>query len=673
MASNANSAYLFSGIGELDQSTGRIVPFNLSEENSYFSTGIFMISDESGTFSVGGDRLHIYSHADAVGTVSISTRQATTVLSSRDIPWGVNNSGMFPGRRNLPFGPYNGTYVSRFTTFSGGGSANFGHGVTIADGKLFWVAKGMLGAVEHGDGPLGHVIPPLDGDPVFPAQPSIGVPDPSELEEYVLEVEEAIPDWTEVSDLRTRLEAEVAGLISGERYAPFFLLSGKSHGRFFFADPSEELYVLSISLPYLSPALQTQVRTYLSDVLTQHDDDVFRPAYSTGYPVAEGRRRERYEAFGTDHWRACQESANCRPRVPPLEERLYHLWAYAHYTGDWNAIESNWHGIRDQMHSAIDPNEPESLLDSRGGVSLNRRVASLIAHTRMAEHLEDQDEFLWGLDAATRGLAARIEFEESHRPGYGEWIGERRWPDYYEYFVETSWSGGGHIPRYLGLTPEIGRALRDYAGEDVRIQDTFIGTVVPAQYLSWSFPVGRNEQFTNSPSQALEVYLAKALIMLEDSETLRHYVSTPWSHGDLYYIQKLALAIRASTVEPNKAVTPHLGNAGDVLTYTITLVGTGAPMTVTDPIPNGAVYVPGSASLALQGVGTLHADAAQIRWTGVLTQNTALGITFGVTVGVTEPAAIRNSAAVSDGTVSYELSATVIVNSLPVYLPAILK
>lgn len=660
---NANSAYLFSAIGELDQDAGRIIPFNLAEENSYYRTGIFMISDEPGVFSVGGDRLYIYSHADSVGSVSLSTHEAAMVFSSRDIPWGVGSSGVFPGQRNLLFGPYDNNYTERFTPFSGCCS----HAVTIADGKLFWVANGMLGAVEHGDGPQGSVTPPLDGDPVFPPELSISIPDPSELEEYVLEVEEYTPDWTKVSDLRARLEAEVEDLISGDRYAPFFLLSGKNNGRLFFADPSEELYVLSISFPYLSPALQAQVRAYLAETITQYDP------LRDQYPVEEGRRRERYEALGIDNWQACQEDWYCSPRVPPLEERLYHLWTYAHYTGDWSFIEDNWQAIRDRMHGEIDPNDPESLLASRDDVSLNRRVSSLIAYTRMAGHLGDQDEYQWGLDAATKGLAARIEFEDSHRPQYGAWIGERRLPAHNEYFMETNWGQGGYIPRYLGLTPEIGHALRDYAWEDMQLQDTFIETVVPAQYLSWSLAVGRNEQFTSSPTQALEVYLAKALIMQEDSETLRQYVNIPWCRGDLYYIEKLVLAIRASAAELDKAVTPHVVDYGDVLTYTITLVGTGGPMTVTDPIPAGTIYLSGSARQAPAGVGTLNVDAEQIRWTGTLTQDFSLDITFGVTIAVTAPTVIQNIAFVYDGETTSELSATVIANGYETYLPVIVK
>jgi uncharacterized repeat protein (TIGR01451 family) len=525
----------------------------------------------------------------------------------------------------------------------------------------------MLGAVEHGDTPHGDITPPLDGDPVYPPDPSIDVPAPSELEDYVLEVEDHTPDWSKVSDLRARLEVEVEELISGERYAPFFLLPGKSDGKFFFADPSEELYVLSISFPYLSPTLQTEVRAYLADIIAQYD------LLWGQYTVEEGQRRERYEAFNTDMWRVCQDDPNCGARVPPAEERLYHLWAYAHYLGEWSFVESNWQTIRDLMHDAIDPNDPESLLAGQGSASINRRVASLIGYARMAEHLGDQDEYRWGLDAATKGLAARIEFEETHRPEYGEWIGERNWPDYYEYFAETNWSRGGYIPRYRGLVPEIGQALRDYAWEDMQIQDTFVETVMPAQYFFYSLAVGRTELFTNDPSQALEVYLFKALVMREDSEGLRQYVDVPWCRGDLYYVEKLALAIRASSAQPKKTVTPSRADYGDTLSYTITVIGTGAPMTITDPIPTGTVYVPNSVGQSPESVGTLSTTAEEIRWTGTLTESSSLNVTFGVTVTVTEPTMIRNSAIVDGGTASYELSVAVIVNGLEVFLPIILR
>lgn len=426
-----NPVYLFSAIGELNQSSGEIIPFNLVQENNYYSTAIFMIGDEPGIFSIGGDRLYIYSHGDSVGSVSLTSHEAAPVMLSRDIPWGVGHGDFFPGQRNLPFGPFGNDYRARFAVFAGGGSAPFETSVVIADGKLFWNAQGMVGAVEHGSDFNGKVSPPLDGAPVYPSTPAVNVPSPSDLEEYVLYVEEYNPDLMAVSDLRARLEAEVSDVISGEPYAPFFLLTGKGYGQFFFADPSEELYALSISLPYLSSGLQAQVKAYLAQRAAQYNP------LTSQFPVDEGKRREHYRVVDTDNWQACQEYWDCKPRVPPLEERLYHLWAYAYYTGDWSLVENSWSTITSQVHANINPDDPASLLHSMYNDSINRRVSALIAYTRMAEYLGDQTEYVWGLGAATRGLQARISYEETNRPGYGEWIGEKEAGK----FMSTTWGG----------------------------------------------------------------------------------------------------------------------------------------------------------------------------------------------------------------------------------------
>jgi|GEM_PF-2807449 len=655
-------AYLFSAIGELDQSTGKIVPFNLAQENNYWGTGIFMISDEPGIFSIGGDRLYIYSHGDSVGSVSITSHEATPVMLSRDIPWGVGHDDFFPGQRNLPFGPFGNNYSARFAVFAGGGSAPFETSVVIADGKLFWNTLGMVGAVEHGSGTGGEVSPSLGGAPVYPPIPTVNIPSLSDLEGYVLNIEKYTPNLMSVSDLRARLESDISDLISGEPYAPFFLLTGKGYGRFFFADPSEELYALSISLPYLSSDLQTQVKAYLAQRVVQYNP------LTSEFPVDKGRRRERYRIIDTDNWQACQEYWDCKPHVPPLEERLYHLWAYAYYTGDWGLVENNWDTIKNRVHATINPDDPANLLGSMYKDSINRRVSALIAYTRMAQHLGDQSEYAWGLNAAAKGLQARINYENNNRPGYGEWIGEKDSGK----FVSTTWSDGGKIVRYSDLIPEIGRVLRDYAWGDMQNQDTFIETAAPAQYLTWSFAIGRTEQFTNLPSQAYEVFQAKALIMDEDTNTLRRYLSVPWCAGDLYYIEKLVLAIRASSVSSGKSVSPAVVEYGDTLTYTITVVGTGGSVTVTDQIPAGTAYITDSARRE-PTIGTLEASSAGITWAGVLPEDTILRIVFSTKVIVEQPSAIFNRASVQDGAQSQEFTAVAIANGYKAHLPLILK
>jgi|GEM_PF-6439224 len=84
-----------------------------------------------------------------------------------------------------------------------------------------------------------------------------------------------------------------------------------------------------------------------------------------------------------------------------------------------------------------------------------------------------------------------------------------------------------------------------------------------------------------------------------------------------------------------KTVSGNLHPTGP-LTYTVVLYNSLAAITatttMTDPIPAGVVYRPGSASV--QGGGTLLADTAGITWTGSVTGGQKITVTFGVSLTV---------------------------------------
>jgi hypothetical protein len=98
--------------------------------------------------------------------------------------------------------------------------------------------------------------------------------------------------------------------------------------------------------------------------------------------------------------------------------------------------------------------------------------------------------------------------------------------------------------------------------------------VIPGQHLAWSFIPNRGEIFSNLLPQSREVFLAKALIMDEDAETLRDYLSYPWCKGDLYYVERLVYTIRAlGFPSPTDIATP-------AMTSTPASVSTSTPMPV---------------------------------------------------------------------------------------------
>lgn len=126
------------------------------------------------------------------------------------------------------------------------------------------------------------------------------------------------------------------------------------------------------------------------------------------------------------------------------------------------------------------------------------------------------------------------------------------------------------------------------------------------------------------------------------------------------------------TLEPSKSASPHVPRYGDVLTYTLLVVGEGGTLTVTDTIPDGTTYVEGSARRE-PPIGLFTAGPTEVTWMGVLTTGMPLQVTFVVTIAVTETAIILNRAQVYDGEETTELTAMTIANGFAVYLPIVLK
>jgi uncharacterized repeat protein (TIGR01451 family) len=138
--------------------------------------------------------------------------------------------------------------------------------------------------------------------------------------------------------------------------------------------------------------------------------------------------------------------------------------------------------------------------------------------------------------------------------------------------------------------------------------------------------------------------------------------------------------LSGSTKEANgTTVSP-----GDVLTYTIVVSNTGtedaSAASLSDPIPEHTTYVTGSAQTDPPGSGVLTETASAVEWSGSVTANEAVTLTFQVTVNpdVAEGTGITNTVAISDEVCGpYYREVTVLVEAPPppheLYLPLILK
>jgi hypothetical protein len=122
----------------------------------------------------------------------------------------------------------------------------------------------------------------------------------------------------------------------------------------------------------------------------------------------------------------------------------------------------------------------------------------------------------------------------------------------------------------------------------------------------------------------------------------------------------------------NKQVWPVTVTNGDIVTYTLSWLGTGQPMTMTDTLPNG-LSDPGPISHS-SGQASHDPVARQVVWTGTPTVGQAVTVTFPVTVQVDGPLALRNTAILTASN-EYVSSATAstIVDGHSLYLPLVIK
>ena len=126
---------------------------------------------------------------------------------------------------------------------------------------------------------------------------------------------------------------------------------------------------------------------------------------------------------------------------------------------------------------------------------------------------------------------------------------------------------------------------------------------------------------------------------------------------------------------PQKTASPRGVDYDDAVTYTIVLQNLGVPTTatvdLTDIVPEGLAYVPGTLD-ATSGVPD-DTDAPTLRWSGTLEAGPVITITYDATVATYESEAITNSAVIaSAGYGPVTVTATILANPHRHYLPVVL-
>jgi uncharacterized repeat protein (TIGR01451 family) len=490
--------------------------------------------------------------------------------------------------------------------------------------------------------------------------------------------------------------------------------------------------VLAEAYPHLPSTQQAQLKRYLSrfvaDTLLNADHYAYR-RYCTHFGqegVYVGDENCLNDGKVTASW------LTNNPNLVGM--RLYALWAYANATGDWGAIEAHWSLITQQFQKFVDAYDPalgfcdfEEWLSGR--LNIGVQIGAAQAVRDMAAYLGHHDTKVQADALLINLLDGRVALADfvSHLYDIGalEPARLRLNPDG---TINNDDIMGPDSPYNNALIP-YRAALRDrstdpsqvnwWDGDKYRIDAGIMFMTYPAlsgyfplcsemtarlrtdlldetRYYVNSYEVNNpwwwmsdlahhttcgGEHLYHSPTLAWTLFQVKARVLQEDWHTLVRQLPEPVSFNsryDLYRLQNLVTLLDIRLLNPvddsRKEVTPVTAEHGDTLTYTLTIIGSGRPMTVTDSIPAGTSYVTGHASVN-PGVGRLVANPSQIMWTGTVTEFMPFQIAFQVRVEASLPVVIRNTAELElEGDANtYDLQAVAIANGLKYYLPLSLK
>jgi hypothetical protein len=201
---------------------------------------------------------------------------------------------------------------------------------------------------------------------------------------------------------------------------------------------------------------------------------------------------------------------------------------------------------------------------------------------------------------------------------------------------------------------------------------------------SWVYPITEHVDWPGNPynwnaAQAVaEAYAqgrpVSVAIYGSDSDQHSSKYLTSSETGDWNVTGRPSLTVvwGQSQAVLNKQVWPTSVSNGDIVTYTLTWLGSGQLLTTTDTLPNG-LSAPGPIS-ASSGDAIYDPVERQVVWTGMPPAGQAVTVTFPVTVQVDGPLALRNTATLTaNDTHMSSDTALVIVDGYSTYLPLIMK
>ena len=252
-------------------------------------------------------------------------------------------------------------------------------------------------------------------------------------------------------------------------------------------------------------------------------------------------------------------------------------------------------------------------------------------------------------------ISATLTLHQFGNPGGGSW-GEPT-PSYLQVLtIDRDWSEGALTWNTAPL------ALENVSGEWVDPLPEYGGD--PGVPRTWNISRATAEAYQSGGPLRLAIYSADW-----DYQSGRYFWSS--DHDDWHPEARPTLTVvwGEPAAKINHAVSPAVTSGGEIVTYALSLLGSGNPLTLTSDLP-AQVSAPRTIQVNGGGVANYNGNTHRVEWVGTPGAGHSVTLTFPVTV-MSDGPRVLDSVAVLTNSIGITTSATAsfLVDPYQVWLP----
>jgi hypothetical protein len=327
------------------------------------------------------------------------------------------------------------------------------------------------------------------------------------------------------SDMVGRLQEEIQKVLNAGRLTPqraYYADVGTGEEYWQYMQPGRIITTLAWAYPYLTPAQQTSVKSYVAGELA---DATHAPWAASPMPVTSGTTRRELSPLNRVTFFTPGFATN-----QPSVHTIYGLWLYGWRTGDWALIQGYWSTIK-SMYSAR---------SAQGDIY--GTMGAHVAMARLADKFGDSATRTTALSNLQTQLISGLTLSNIESR-----VSSKYWPEMY-----TSRRAPGVYQgwMFLNLSPEVGRYLHDNVSAATLARNTSGKSQYPLWWLRIPsyFTRWTGDEGIGIPTEMMGMVMpVERWVAQTGASALADYMrSGPTAIGDCYWLESLVLAIEAT-------------------------------------------------------------------------------------------------------------------------------